>query len=120
MPLSSPICLFIAIDPEHDGRESRILSHRRPQFGRYINSADLDDFVAGWGTDENEHNIETWKRGDLDLDGDTDLYDFALLRRAYPAASQIAGLLGIPEPSSFLLVALGGICAIGIGCRRSR
>ena len=77
-----------------------------------IETDDLSAFIAGWNNDAAVATVETWKLGDLDLDGDTDLHDFALLRGAYPSAAGLTSLLAgaaVPEPSTFLLMLILGL-----------
>jgi hypothetical protein len=73
---------------------------------------DVAAFVAGWGTDNlaGKGDYETWTKGDLNLDGLTDVEDFLLLRGALngPIGSgAMMALFGaVPEPSSAILAAL--------------
>ncbi len=65
---------------------------------------------------------EAYQHGDLDGDGDNDIDDFALFRKAYGIANPADGafeamLLTVPEPTSMLLLAAG---AAAIGMRRKR
>ena len=88
-----------------------------------IESDDLSAFIAGWRHEHAPVNIEAWKEGDLNLDGVTDLRDFALLREAYSGAGAIAGLLGagaVPEPSSAMLIALISAGLAGLWFWRNR
>jgi hypothetical protein len=83
---------------------------------------DVAAFVAGWGTDNlaGKGDYETWKNGDLNLDGLTDAEDFLLLRSALngPIGSgAMQSLFGaVPEPSSAILA----ILAAGILAARPR
>ncbi len=76
---------------------------------------DVTDFILGWGYD-NESGIGTvasWRNGDLNRDGKTDIQDFMMLRSALNgeiASSAIAALFGdasidfdsliVPEPAT--------------------
>ncbi|MEM6654768.1 MAG: hypothetical protein AAF596_03105, partial [Planctomycetota bacterium] len=67
----------------------------------------------------------SWKQGDLDQNGDTDLADFALLRNAMPSAITVADLnaalaavgssvtISTPEPTTGLLLTTAGLLAMG-------
>ncbi|MBN1854595.1 MAG: hypothetical protein JW829_17825 [Pirellulales bacterium] len=82
-----------------------------------VESDDLSAFIAGWRHEHPLANIEAWKQGDLNLDGITDLYDFALLRDVYPSAGAIAGRLNssaVPEPSSAILTICIGTVLAGL------
>lgn len=75
-----------------------------------IATDDLAAFVAGWRHQQAVGDILSWKKGDLNLDGSTDLSDFALLRNAFNgqvSAGQFAALIGataIPEPATTSLL----------------
>lgn len=87
---------------------------------------DVAALVSGWGVDNlaGKGDYDSWKRGDLNLDGKTDVQDFLLLRGALnePIANQAMQAMfgGVPEPTSAFL----GILAVGIlsamGRRRVR
>jgi hypothetical protein len=82
-------------------------------------SDDVTDFILGWGND-NEQGIGTigsWRDGDLNRDGKTDVSDFLMLRSALNGGisaavmatlfgdatfEEIAGS-GVPEPATGLL-----------------
>ncbi|MEX2170999.1 MAG: hypothetical protein WD851_16895 [Pirellulales bacterium] len=75
---------------------------------------DVTAFVQGWLYEQAEGDILSWKRGDLNQDGITDLNDFALLRTALGgsiATADLQALLSgsaggntVPEPGSFVLM----------------
>lgn len=76
-------------------------------------SDDVTAFVQGWLYEQAQADILTWKKGDLNQDGITDLADFALLRTALGgtiATADLQQLLGgtgvgaVPEPGSLLLM----------------
>jgi hypothetical protein len=84
---------------------------------------DVTAFVNGWGFDNlaGKGDYDTWTKGDLDLDGVTDVDDFLLLRSALNgpiANSALQRILGVPEPSSVFLV-MAAAAFIG-ACRRRR
>lgn len=93
-----------------------------------VPTGDIAAFVAGWGYNNGTGvgTITSWKNGDLNRDGKTDLADFLLLRpQLNPTGSgsfTLAALLGggaVPEPASFILVFTGvGILALRRGRRR--
>jgi hypothetical protein len=80
---------------------------------------DIAAFVDGWmaydyGTGQGD--IASWKQGDLNLDGTTNLNDFLLLREALNGAGAGSmtsllgiggGIAGVPEPASVVLVLIG-------------
>lgn len=86
---------------------------------------DVTAFLDGWGYEQSAGDIFSWKRGDLNQDGITDLSDFLLLRSGFHQTSgtslSLATLLGtsstnIPEPSALVLLA-GGTLALLAGRR---
>ena len=86
---------------------------------------DVSAFVAGWRHEQATGDIQSWKQGDLNLDGTTDLADFALLRNALGgsvSAAQFTSLLNagtntIPEPATWLLLTF---LLTGLGLWRRR
>ena len=88
---------------------------------------DVTAFVQGWGVPNGTANVESWKKGDLNLDGFTNVADFFLMRNAainaglVTGASTLSGMFGpgaIPEPSSLALVV--GAIAFAFCGRRPR
>jgi hypothetical protein len=87
-----------------------------------VDGKDWKMFIAG-----NHADLKglTWKEayvlGDLDGDGDSDIYDFDMFRKAYESAHPAPGAFAemvasyVPEPGSILLLAAG---AAGLGLRR--
>ncbi|MEM8865802.1 MAG: PEP-CTERM sorting domain-containing protein [Planctomycetota bacterium] len=75
---------------------------------------DVAAFVAGWRHEQQVGDVLSWQQGDLNLDGVTDLSDFALLRDAFNGTvtpTQLSMLLGVttvPEPATLVLAALAG------------
>ena len=75
---------------------------------------DVTAFVQGWLHEQADGDILSWKKGDLNQDGITDLNDFALLRTALGDSiatadlqsllSGAGGAASVPEPGSFLLM----------------
>jgi hypothetical protein len=82
-----------------------------------INQLDVNAFVAGWLYEQATADINSWKKGDLTLDGKVDLLDAFELNKAMIASGAGAfnfGLLAnVPEPNgvAFLLLVAAGISA---------
>jgi hypothetical protein len=85
-------------------------------------SDDIAAFVAGWGFNNGRGvgNVDSWKKGDLNKDGITNVQDFLKLRRAFHGEipEEVITTLfgegggpvspgGVPEPGSALLFAAG-------------
>ena len=95
-------------------------------------SDDVTAFVDGWLYQQPTHSVESWKKGDLNLDGKTNLSDFLLLRNALlgsgsgAGAAALSSLLGvnsfasIPEPSSAALSLIGLMFLVGAAKRHVR
>ena len=86
---------------------------------------DVTAFVQGWNWQQAQANVVSWKKGDLNLDGVTNVNDFFLMRSALnnaglgAGASSLSGLFGtgvVPEPSCLILAA----GAIGFALFRRR
>jgi len=81
-----------------------------------IDLADFDILLANFGEElADSGSLLTLALGDLDFDGDVDLFDFDAFQGAYLAANPGAAPLSVPEPGSLALLALGGLL---IGRRR--
>jgi hypothetical protein len=88
---------------------------------------DITAFVQGWGWQQGSANVNSWKKGDLNLDGVTNAADFFLMRNAAVSAGLATGAStlsnlfgssgGVPEPSSAALILMAAGLA---GCRRRR
>ncbi len=90
---------------------------------------DISAFIAGWRNDNGSGvgDILSWKKGDLNFDGLTDLSDFALLRQAFGGtigAAAMEAVLGagtgganVPEPSG---IATALLTALALGAWRTR
>lgn len=80
-----------------------------------IATDDIAAFVDGWLWSQAEGDINSWKRGDLNIDGRTDLADFALMRQALGGAGAgsleaLLGVTAVPEPSVSILIFSAWIC----------
>jgi len=92
-----------------------------------ISEDDVAAFVAGWGNDNRagRGDYETWIKGDMNLDGLTDVDDFLLLRGALhgPINSEVMmSLFGgaVPEPSSAALALLNAAFLAAKARRRGK
>ena len=80
-----------------------------------VDASDFDIFAANIHTDlSGLSNYELFAHGDMDLDGDSDYTDFRLFKDAFVAANGAAAFAAlmsnsavVPEPSTFVLLALG-------------
>jgi hypothetical protein len=89
--------------------------------GDPANDPDIAAFLDGWmAYDYGTGSIASWQRGDLNLDGKTDVADFMLLRGAlgqpasgFLVAAMDARTAAAPEPCSAALVQLGAALAAG-------
>jgi hypothetical protein len=93
-------------------------------------SDDVTAFVQGWLYQQPSHSLASWKKGDLNLDGKTDLADFLLMRNALLASGSGAGaaalttllgggsLMAVPEPSTAALLLCAAMFLIGSAKRR--
>jgi len=89
-----------------------------------INAADWALFKAGQGADFTDlTQVAAYQMGDLDGDRDHDLFDFGLFEEAFDAANGVGALAAlvssVPEPSSMLLITLGGTLAVASSRRRN-
>jgi hypothetical protein len=88
-------------------------------------SDDVTAFVAGWLYQQPIGDVNSWRKGDLNFDGVTNIADFFLLRSALNVVGagsitlgSLVGGAGVPEPSS-LLLAMTAAAALA-GCRSRR
>ena len=56
---------------------------------------DVTAFVQGWGSQQATGDINSWKKGDLNLDGKVDVLDFLTLRQAFTASGSGASLIAL-------------------------
>jgi hypothetical protein len=92
-------------------------------------AADIAAFVAGWGYNNGTGagTITSWKNGDLNHDGKTDVNDFLRFRSGLSAGAgaQLSALMssyisgGVPEPSTAMLI-LGPAVVFAFRVRRRR
>jgi hypothetical protein len=94
--------------------EAQILAHYNAavpsaQAGDFDGDGDVDgaDFVA-WQTNFPKSTGATLAEGDADADGDVDGADFVVWQTNFPFTPAL-GTTAIPEPGSFLLLAIGGL-----------
>ena len=93
-----------------------------------VPSGDIASFVAGWGdVDESgTGTVTSWKNGDLNRDGKTDVADFLLLRQSLGPAGAgswtLESLLGVAHRSRAgeRCLAADGLRASGVSGRRRR
>ena len=85
-----------------------------------LDTADLTAFQAGWLMHAALGSNTTFARGDIDLDGDTDIDDFVLVRQAFQLGGQLQVLqdfsrtLAVPEPRAAVLTIGAGLCQLGL------
>ena len=68
-----------------------------------VTTDDVTAFVQGWGSQQATGDINSWKKGDLNLDGKVDVLDFLMLRQAFNASGS-----GVSLQSLSALVGQGG------------
>ena len=92
----------------------------------FDNEIDTDDwqlFRAGWGgAYPSLSSVQAYQMGDLDGDLDNDLTDFRSFERLFNAANganALANLMAVPEPSTLLLFAVGGLGLLAMRRRRA-
>jgi hypothetical protein len=90
-----------------------------------LDQDDKDDFIAGWMTKNVVGGLQladlaSLKKGDLNLDGATNISDLAIMQNALAGGGLSAitaqDLAGVPEPAAGVLFILGA----GLHCRRRR
>jgi hypothetical protein len=92
-------------------------------FNGIIDANDWAVFKSGQGADfAGLSAAEGYQLGDLDYDGDHDLFDFGLFEVAFDQANGAGALAGlvaaVPEPSTLALVMLAGLACWGRIVRR--
>jgi hypothetical protein len=92
-----------------------------------LTQADKNAFIAGWMHDNiisgrRIADLASYKKGDLNKDGMTNIFDLAIMQNALTggglSAITAAQLAGVPEPAAGILFGLG-ITLLG-GSRRRR
>ena len=85
-----------------------------------LDEADIDAFVAGWLYQQPTGDINSWRKGDLTMDGKVGLSDAFELHQAMLAtgagALDFSRLVTVPEPSVLLLIGIG---VLATSCPRS-
>lgn len=73
-----------------------------------VNDGDISAFVAGWLYKQEFGDINSLRKGDLNQDGTTDLFDWQILRVNHPdgPSLSLASYLHVPEPTAGMLVAI--------------
>jgi hypothetical protein len=92
-----------------------------------FNAADVTAFLAGWRNDNRVNGVRigdlgSFAKGDLNLDGITDIHDLATIQNLLPAAGLPlidVSTLGVPEPAAAGLLILAG-AALAHAVRRTR
>lgn len=85
-------------------------------------TGDLAELIDGWLYNQAEADIVSWKKGDLNQDGVTNIADFVMLRSALGGAistAEFASLVnnvGVPEPSTLCLAMM--LAAASMASRR--
>ena len=109
-----------------DGHNDKVWVAGDMNFDGVKNQADINAFIAGWrssnaasilGTGPKFGDYVTLGKGDLDLDGDTDIADWGRLRTVFagvgsivmPSAAQLG--LAVPEPGTVGLLLIAMIAA---------
>ncbi|QDU88547.1 Arylsulfatase [Pirellulimonas nuda] len=88
-----------------------------------LNQADVDAFIAGWLHTQAAPDVNSYTKGDLNLDGKTNREDWRLLRDAFQTAglgSPRFGTSQVPEPGAGWLLVLAGSLVLGKLRRGSR
>jgi hypothetical protein len=85
-----------------------------------VDLTDLTNFTSGWYGTQGE---QTWETGDFDGDGDVDLTDLTSFTGGWygPHGGGSGGEgfpVTIPEPSTLILLVLGGLCLVGYRLRK--
>jgi hypothetical protein len=99
--------------------------------GNGTGAASIDDvtaFILGWQYDNGlgQGTITSWKSGDMNRDGKTDVLDFLRLRAALNGQisdAALAALFGgsaVPEPSTLVLAILACVAPFSLSARRRR
>ena len=84
-----------------------------------VNDSDIFAFAAGWLHMQEFGDIESLRKGDLNQDGNTDLFDWQILRVNHPngPALNLATYLAVPEPAT---ESLALVLLLGVAVSRSR
>jgi hypothetical protein len=84
-----------------------------------VDSKDADAFAQGWGYQQAAGSVTSWKMGDLNQDGRTDMADYTLMSSALNASGLSASAFAlsnaltrsaVPEPAIFALLVAAVPC----------
>jgi hypothetical protein len=81
-------------------------------------SDDISAFIQGWNHQQSTANIASWQKGDMNLDGRTDVSDFVLFRNTLngtasgAALTRLMGGVAVPEPAAAVLLLVGALLVL--------
>jgi hypothetical protein len=115
-----------------DGHNDKVWVNGDLNFDGVRSQADVNAFIAGWrysnastilGNGPEFGDYVSLGKGDLDLDGDTDINDWVLLRTAFAGSgASLPSLseLGVPEPATLPLIVTAFVVEMIRRRRRTR
>jgi hypothetical protein len=82
-----------------------------------VNDGDIDAFVAGWLYMQEIGDINSLRKGDLNQDGTTNLFDWQILRVNHPngPSLNLGSFLNVPEPVTGVLAFVGYVATMVAG-----